>query len=142
MLSYIYKATVLRVVDGDTVHLAVDLNRRVRVVDQDLGFSTYVRAGRLVLHENFRLYGINAPERRNPDGSGLVALAYFDALLRDGTPGYAPLTIQTVKQTDHEKLDKYGRYLALLWVAGTALDPALSLNQAMVDSGHAVPFMV
>lgn len=142
-MDYVYNATVLTVHDGDTLHLEVDLKRRMRVKDADLGFSTYVRSGSLVLHEDFRLFGINAPELRNPDGSGTAALEYFDSLLRNDQDQYAPLVIQTIKSGDHEKQEKYGRWLARLWPGGTTvLDPTTSLNQKMVDSGHAVPFMV
>lgn len=44
-MSYVYEATVVRVVDGDTVDL-----------DVDLGFHVRVR-------ERFRLNGIDTPER-------------------------------------------------------------------------------
>ena len=44
MMIYIYKAELIRVIDGDTVELIIDL-----------GFDTS-------RHERFRLYGIDAPE--------------------------------------------------------------------------------
>ena len=45
-----YKVNVLRVVDGDTVY-----------VDIDLGFSTWLKKQRI------RLYGIDTPESRTRD---------------------------------------------------------------------------
>lgn len=139
-MKYLYDAKVLKVHDGDTLHLEVDLNRHVPVLDADLGFSTYIRSRKLLLHEDFRLYGINAPELSTPEG--LLALEYFDSMLRDDDDKYTALVIETIPQGDHEKQEKYGRWLARLWRAGEPADPATSMNQKMVDSGHAVPFMV
>lgn len=139
-MKYLYDAKVLKVHDGDTLHLEVDLNRHVPVLDADLGFSTYIRSRKLLLHEDFRLYGINAPELSTPEGK--LALEYFDSMLRGDNDTYVALAIETIKQGDHEKQEKYGRWLARLWRKGESIKPEDSINQKMVDSGHAVPFMV
>ncbi len=58
---YKYKATLIKVVDGDTVDAMIDC-----------GFSTFKK-------ERIRLYGINAPESRTRDKEekkrGLAALS-------------------------------------------------------------------
>ena len=97
----------MRVVDGDTVWL-----------DVDLGFEIRRR-------EDFRLYGINAPELSTPEGK--AAAAWLTAKL---PPGQV-VTVQTLK----DKREKYGRYLAAI-VLGD-----VNLNAALVDAGHAVPYM-
>lgn len=84
---YQYTATVLKVVDGDTVHLMVDL-----------GFDIQRK-------DSFRLYGINAPEMSTPEG--LKAQSWLAGRLA-ATP---TLVVTTIK----DKREKYGRYLAKLW---------------------------
>lgn len=62
---YEYKAIVVRVVDGDTI-----------ILDVDLGFYTYVRM-------SCRLAGLNAIELSQPGGS--QARTHLAGLLPDGT---------------------------------------------------------
>lgn len=83
---YEYQSSVLRVIDGDTVELIVDLGFRLRV---DL---------------IVRLYGINAPEIRTIEGK--AAKARLSELLPKG----AAIRITTLK----DKTEKYGRYLGIL----------------------------
>lgn len=110
---YEYRATILRVIDGDTIEARVDLGFDVSVI------------------ERFRLYGINAPETKGESREeGKAATEYLRVLVaknaQDGV-----LTIQTRK----DKREKYGRYLAVL-IAGD-----WNLNAVMVNTGHAVPYM-
>ena len=81
---YEYKAKLLRVVDGDTCHLEIDL-----------GLETYRR---IVV----RLARINAPEMKTPEGP--IAKQYLAGLLE---PEKDSLIVQTIKDTQ----EKYGRYL-------------------------------
>lgn len=104
---YEYLATVLRVVDGDTVN-----------VDVDLGLDISHRI-------KLRLYGINAPEMSTAEG--ILAKQHLIELL--GTTN--PVKILTVK----DKVEKYGRYLATIIVAG------VNLNQQMVTDGFAVVYL-
>jgi micrococcal nuclease len=69
---YTYKAKVVRVVDGDTVYLEVDLGFHIKVT------------------ESFRLLEINAPELRTADGP--PAREHLSALLDS-----KELTISTQK---------------------------------------------
>lgn len=105
---YEYRATVIRVVDGDTVWLSVDL-----------GFDVH-------RNDSFRLAGINAPETSTSEGK--VAKDWLISLLAPGTA----VTVHTVK--DHR--EKYGRYLATLLLADENLnDLAVKSGHAVPYSG-------
>lgn len=82
-VSYDYKATVIRWVDGDTVWLEVDLGFRI--------------VGRM----DFRLYGVDTPER------GQLNYAEATALVNQIAPAGSSVRIRTYKDPD-----KYGRWLA------------------------------
>lgn len=87
---YTYKAVLVRVVDGDTVFLNVDL-----------GFRAF-----MVL--NFRLARINAPEMRGDTLlAGTAAKEELERLLAPGN-----LVVLSSKS------DKYGRWLGEILVGG------------------------
>lgn len=81
---YTYLATLVRVVDGDTVDIAIDL-----------GFSVTSR-------QRVRLLGLDAPERYTIVGKAAAefVVAWFQ-------PG--PFTVESSRPGGG---DKYGRYLA------------------------------
>ena len=110
---YEYKAELVRVVDGDTVDLAVDLGFRHRFTDR------------------FRLYGINTPERGEKGWS--AANEHLTSLL-----AYRGKPIGL--RTHIDKRDKYGRWLAELYVTLTD-GTILFVNQDMIDRGYAVRYM-
>ncbi len=84
---YEYRTKVLRVVDGDTLHLEVDMGCDVR------------------LNMTVRLLGINAPE--NSTEAGRKSTAWLKTRLPEGST----CTLVTVK----DRKEKYGRYLASLY---------------------------
>lgn len=85
---YTYNAKVIRVIDGDTV-----------VLNVDLGFRTW--------HESpFRLFGIDAPEINRVGLEGENARDFLMAALPVGLS----VTVKTEKSAD-----KYGRWLATIW---------------------------
>lgn len=90
--AYRYAATVLKIVDGDTVDLRVDC-----------GF-------RLFVEDRFRFYGINAPELANAP-AGPDAKAALAAMIPVGSA----IVVETMKPKD-----KYGRWLGILHTAGEA----------------------
>lgn len=106
---YEYQAHVDRVIDGDTV-----------VATVDLGFSTFRQ-------ETFRLYGINAPEIHSKDKAEKAAGQKTSARLVELLRGNSAVTIKTIKDDQ----EKYGRYLAEVYVAG------LNVNQTLVSEGLA-----
>ena len=81
---YDYQADIVRVIDGDTVYL-----------DLDLGVDTHV-------YITVRLLGVNAPEHGTPEGDKATAW------MREQLPEGLKVRVQTVK----DKKEKYGRYLA------------------------------
>ena len=83
-----YRATVIRVIDGDTVD-----------VDIDLGFYMTTR-------QRIRLAHIDAPEKRGASkAAGLAATEFLKAILDTDQPVF----IRTSKQ------GKFGRWLGELW---------------------------
>ena len=119
-MNYIYKAELVRVVDGDTVDLVIDL-----------GFDTF-------RHERFRLYGIDAPEMRTE--AGKAAKAWLWEALQPLDAIYA----QTVQLETKAKRDKYGRFLAVLYDDLSTLVPIMrepihpaSINSQMIEAGRA-----
>ena len=110
MSLYTYRATLLRVIDADTVRLRVDLGCDVRV---DL---------------TCRLEGIDAPETGTPEGSAATSFA-TDWLHR------APmLTVTTVK----DRRERYGRYLVRVLADPSPTAPCL--NDDLIAAGHARPY--
>jgi micrococcal nuclease len=117
---YIYKAELIRVVDGDTVDLIIDL-----------GFDTSRK-------ERFRLYGVDAPEINTAEGKEAKAW------LRDVLQPLEAIYIETLQHKTKAKRDKYGRFLAVLYDELPMLIPIMrepihpsSINAKMVVEGHA-----
>lgn len=107
---YTYRAKLLRVVDGDTVELEVDL-----------GFYASFR-------HLFRLAGIDTPEY----GAGADATAFLQKLLLTETAWVSPGAYHTITTT---KADKYGR-----WLVTIPLLLGETANSRMVTTGYAVPY--
>lgn len=115
---YEYRAEVVGVIDGDTVDLVVDL-----------GFH-------MKFNSRFRLYGINTPESCGKEASpeGLAAKERLKALL--------PTGCKVLVKTEKDKTEKFGRYLGTLLVLDADGVPvAKSVNDLLVDEGHAKPYM-
>jgi micrococcal nuclease len=115
---YEYKAKLLRVVDGDTVDILIDC-----------GFSTFKK-------ERVRLYGINTPETRTRDKAekkkGLAAKARLKELFKQSKNN-------VIIETYVDKRGKYGRLLGVLF---NSVDSDRSLNQILIDEGHAVEYFI
>lgn len=110
-MIYEYKAKLVRVVDGDTVWL-----------DVDLGFNVHVTL-------DFRLAGLNTPEVVGATKiAGVAAKVELERLLGLGT-----LRIVSTKS------DKYGRWLATLYVL-PATGAEIDVNQALLSGGFAIPY--
>lgn len=105
-------ARVVRVVDGDTL-----------ILDLDLGWKTW-RLG-----ERCRLAGINCPEMDTE--AGVFARDFVQSRLYFPAPvGDARLLVTFASHS----LDKYGRPLGHVKLADGRI-----LNTLILDAGHAVP---
>lgn len=106
-----YRAKAVRVIDGDTI-----------VMDIDLGFRT------MILSEPVRLAGINTPELIGADAARARQAREFVEAWLSGNP---TLYIQT--QLAHER-EKYGRILATVHRESDLI----SLNDALLSASLAV----
>lgn len=106
MPLYSYPATIDRWVDADTVWLYVDMGFRMRG------------------HFNFRLHGINAPERYT--AAGKAAAIIVNAL----APAGSPVNIHTYKDPDN-----FGRWLATIYT-----EDGTDIAQHLLDAGIAQPY--
>lgn len=106
-----YLALPTEVVDGDTMHMTVDL-----------GWDIYI-------NDTIRLYGINCPELRTPEG--VTAKSFATQWVTDHASPY--LVLQTIK----DKREKYGRMLGII----LSHDLSSNLNQLLVESGNAVVYL-
>ena len=121
-MIYIYKAELIRVIDGDTVELMIDQ-----------GFSNFTK-------QTMRLYGIDAPEMNTAEGKEAKAW------LREVLQPLEAIYIETLQHKTKAKRDKYGRFLAVLYSdlgdidanrpMKTPVSPA-SINAKMITEGHA-----
>ena len=119
---YEYKCKVLRVVDGDTVD-----------VDIDLGFGVWLKKQRI------RLYGIDTPESRTRDKEekkyGKAASAFLKDHLKIGVP---------FLRTHKDGKGKFGRILGEFWVEEHNeehnVTAKTNINQLMIEEHHAVGY--
>jgi micrococcal nuclease len=109
---YFYNGVVSNVYDGDTIRANVDL-----------GFNTWI------FNMKLRLSGLDTPEIRGIERpEGLVARDFVIQRIPVGT------TIQIM--TERDMTGKYGRYLATIFYDG-----GKNLNQELLESGNAKPYM-
>jgi len=111
---YEYSVKVVKVIDGDTVD-----------VDIDLGFGVWIHK------ERVRLHGIDTPESRTSDATekvfGLKAKAFLEKWVTAGDV--------TLRTKTYDAKGKFGRILGELWYAGEN-----NINQKMIDEHHAVAY--
>lgn len=115
---FIYKATVLAVIDGDTLDLAIDL-----------GFD-------LTRKIRIRLNGINTPELNSKDPTEVTKAKEAKTFVQNLLPMGKVIYIQTFK----DKTEKYGRYLCEVY-----FDEGLtgkSLNQQLIDQNLAEVYII
>jgi micrococcal nuclease len=114
---YEYKCKVVRVIDGDTVD-----------VDIDLGFGVWLRK------ERVRIMGIDTPESRTRDKVekkfGLASKAKLKELLNIGSI----LKTQVSKKCEDMK-GKFVRFLG-----DFILDDGRKVTEVLIDEGHAVAY--
>jgi micrococcal nuclease len=114
---YEYRCEVVKIIDGDTVD-----------VDIDLGFGVWLKK------ERIRLYGIDTPESRTRDKEekkyGLAAKKFLTGMLDDK----GGIILKTQKDAE----GKFGRILGELWRTTDYADK--SINDYMIEKHHAVAY--
>jgi micrococcal nuclease len=115
---YEYRVKIVKIVDGDTVD-----------VDIDLGFGVWMHK------ERIRLFGIDTPESRTRDLEekkyGLAAKKFLTGMLDDEGG--------IILKTHKDKTGKFGRILGELWRTTNYADQ--SINNYMIDKHHAVMYL-
>jgi len=119
---YEYKATIVKIVDGDTVD-----------VDIDLGFNVVLQ------DERVRIAGIDTPESRTRDLEekkfGLAAKARVKELLGK------TCTLKTqINKSGEDMKGKFGRILGDFNVYDSTTDSWKLLTSILISEGHAVPY--
>ena len=109
MLRRFVKNKVVRWVDGDTVILNVDL-----------GFKVWSE-------QKFRLARVNTPEVGQPGYREAVAY------VNEAIPAGSEIVVDCLG------LDKYGRWIAEVYLPGTF--DSVNLNDSLVSKGLAVPYL-
>ena len=119
---YEYRATIIKIIDGDTVD-----------VDIDLGF------GIVLSDERVRIAGIDTPESRTRDKEekkfGLAAKARVKQLL-----GKTSVLKTQINKDGEDMKGKFGRILGDFSVYDSATDSWSMLTKILVSEGHAVPY--
>ncbi len=114
MEPFCYNATVVRIVDGDTIRL-----------DIDLGFDIVLR------NQSVRLYKVDTPECRTRDlkekAAGLLAKEVVQNLIATGERVF----IRT-------KLDTKGKFGRLLGTIVTTDN--ININEHLIDNNYAVEY--
>jgi micrococcal nuclease len=119
---YEYRTKLIKVVDGDTVD-----------VDIDLGFGIWLK------NERVRIMGIDTPESRTRDKVekvfGKAASKRLKELL-----GPNPVLRTQVARDGEDMKGKFGRILGDFDVFDASLDAWRAVTAVMADEGHCVPY--
>ena len=112
---YQYKAVIIKVIDGDTVD-----------VDIDLGFEVWLK------NQRIRLYGIDTPESRTRDKVEKV----FGNLAKNKILEFCPIGSEIVLQTKtDDSRGKYGRILGEL-----ITKDGINVNEYFIKNAYAVAY--
>jgi len=117
IIMYQYKAKILKVVDGDTV-----------VIDLDLGFNVTLS------NQKVRLSGVDTPESRTRNLEEKARGLLSKKKLQEKLPVGSWAKIETLKAGSND--DKFGRILGIF-----ILEDGTILNQWLIDNNYAVPYL-
>ena len=111
-----YGAKPLKVIDGDTIDLMIDL-----------GFNIHHKI-------RVRLYGVNTPESRTKDAAEKELGLKAKSFRTDWLDGHQWVYVNTIP----DKNDKYGRILARIFSSDQVNDPKTAcLNTDIIQAGYA-----
>ena len=116
---YEYKSTVIKVVDGDTID-----------VDIDLGFDI------ILSNQRIRLAGIDTPESRTRD----LEEKKFGLLAKEMVESYCPVGSTVTLRTSKDERGKFGRILGDFIIYDSVSDSWVSLCKYLVDKYYAVAY--
>ena len=116
---YEYRCKVLRVVDGDTVD-----------VDIDLGFGVWMHK------ERIRLHGIDTPESRTRD----LEEKKYGLLAKQMIKNFMPVGSMQTLVTTKDKAGKFGRILGKFVIYDKKTDAQMTINDWMIREHHAVAY--
>ena len=116
---YEYRCKILRVVDGDTVD-----------VDIDLGFGVWMHK------ERVRIYGLDTPESRTRDKVEKVFGNYAKQIVKDW------LHTGSIQKlvTEKDKSGKYGRILGRFKIFDAETDREMYMEEWMISKGIGVAY--
>ena len=108
-----YNCKIVKVVDGDTAD-----------VDIDLGFGVWLKKQRI------RFYGIDTPESRTID----LEEKKYGLMAKEMVLAHLPIGSTQILRTHKDGVGKYGRILGSFVVGDT------TLNQLLIDTHNAVAY--
>jgi len=111
---YTYKAQVLKIVDGDTID-----------VDVELGFDV------VLSNQRVRLYGIDTPESRTRNLEEKFRGLLSKSRLQEQCPKGSKILLESKDR------GKFGRILGILYHIDNT---EISINDRMIEEGFAVPY--
>jgi micrococcal nuclease len=114
---YQYKAKILKVIDGDTVN-----------IDLDLGFNI------VLANQKVRMVGVDTPESRTTNFEEKPRGLLSKKKLAEKLPVGSWVKIETQRSDGND--DKFGRILGIF-----ILDDGTRVNQWLIDNNYAVEYM-
>jgi len=113
VLMYEYRCKIVKVVDGDTTD-----------VDIDLGFGVWMKKQRV------RFYGVDTPESRTRD----LEEKKYGLMAKQFVLDHLPIGSTQTLRTRKDGVGKYGRILGEFVVGDT------TVNQLLIDTHNAVAY--
>lgn len=111
--NYIYRAKVVKVVDGDTIDVVIDLGFNISAL------------------KRLRFLDIDTEELRSSDAARRLKALEAKDFVRSALDSSKEVYVQT----EMDKTGKYGRVLARVWIK-TQDEELQCLNRMLVESGY------
>ena len=116
---YEYSCKIVKVIDGDTAD-----------VDIDLGFGVWLKKQRI------RFYGIDTPESRTRD----LEEKKYGLMAKDIVLHYLPIGSKQTLRTRQDGKGKYGRILGEFIIHDGKTDSQMTINNWMIREHYAVAY--
>ena len=116
---YEYSCKIVKVIDGDTAD-----------VDIDLGFGVWLKKQRI------RFYGIDTPESRTRD----LEEKKYGLMAKDVVLHFLPVGSTQTLRTKQDGKGKYGRILGEFLIHDAKTDSQMTINDWMIREHHAVAY--